>query len=279
MSEPFTTHTVELGDQQVSYHRRTAAGEPIVAIPGLGMSADTWLGVLTLVDGPAVVIEPLGSGTSSDLESVPSGDDVAAAVIAVMDDVGWQRAHLGGISMGGMIAQHVAIEHPDRVTSLGLFNTYAHPGPWGAHAWELRLRLIERGDTSTQRLVAALLLTSPEAVEETPGLIELLHDVWDQTPPRPRSYLNQMRFCAGHDTRDFLPDIDLPALVVSASSDLLCTPTAGRELAQLLDCQFDLIEDATHILSNHHPDRLAARWSAFLATVPQPAVADAGVNP
>src|SRR6266568_1060117 len=119
------------GDVRIHY-TVDGDGPPVLLIPGLGMSAATWTGVGGRLASTHRVIyaDPRGSG-ESDTPDVPyTGEDVAADMVAVLDDAGVQRADVVGMSMGGMIAQHLALEHRDRVRSLTLVSTYAATDEW-----------------------------------------------------------------------------------------------------------------------------------------------------
>ena len=152
------------------------------------------------------------------------GQDFASDAVAVLDTIWDGRMPISpAYPWGGMIAQHVAIHAPERVSSLSLVCTYARPGPWGDLAWKVRLQLMDDSDPNAQRHAAIMLLTSPQAIEAEPGIIDLLMALWADAPNDPASYLAQMHFLCGlmmHTTpwRHY----DVPALVVSAVSSTSC---------------------------------------------------------
>jgi pimeloyl-ACP methyl ester carboxylesterase len=236
-------------------------GIPLVAVPGLGMPAEIWFATINALQRqrPIAIIEPRGSGFSGPIRSDVDGTTFASDAIAVMDHLGWARAHVAGISMGSMIAQHVAVRHRERVQSLTLVCSYARPGPWTRHVWQLRLALAEH-DVNLARLAAVLFLTSPQSVDDDERVITRLMNIWATSPVDPASYLSQMRFCASHDLHQALTALTsnspLGALVVDAEWDLLCPSTTSSELAGLLNARLVRFPTGTHLLAGDRPTEL-----------------------
>jgi pimeloyl-ACP methyl ester carboxylesterase len=111
-------------------------GEPVVLIMGAGASALAWppalLDALARAGHRVVRFDNRDIGLSTHLDPVTDPytlDDLAGDTVAVLDHLGIDRAHLVGVSMGGMIAQLVALDHPDRVRSLALLLTTPGPDP------------------------------------------------------------------------------------------------------------------------------------------------------
>lgn len=254
------TSTAEDGTA-LSYFWRSGTGDskPLVLVPGLGMSGQTCFGLSDKLnpDRPVAVIEPRGSGRSGAIRDSVDGAVFANDAMRVLDELQWDRVHVAGVSMGGMIAQHMAVRHRQRLLSVSLVNTYASADPWAALVWRLRETLALLEDPSTQRIAAAVFLTSPEALETNPAIVDTLFGLWEATPPDPVSYRNQMGFCAAHDLRHELRRIEIPALVISAADDLLCTPRAGEELAGAIRGHYVCLDDAAHLLTAARPGEVA----------------------
>jgi 3-oxoadipate enol-lactonase len=242
------------------FHAGSAREGPVVGIPGLGMAAQIWFQTFGFLrrDRPVAVIDPRGSGRSSDITAGVDGRRFADDAALVLDDLGWAQAHVAGVSMGGMIAQHLAVAHRERVRSLALVCTYGRAGAWTELVWRLRLRLDELGDTTASRLAASVVLTGPNAVEANPMVIESLEAMWSAAPSRTSSYRAQMTFCATHDLLSSLGTLAISALVVSGGRDLLCPPSTSHELADVLSARFVDFPIATHLLLAEQPRELAA---------------------
>ncbi len=178
-----------------------------------------------------------GIGSSSGGELPFTLSDLSADAIALMDHLDWPEAHIAGISMGGMIAQHLGLDHRDRVRSLTLMATtpgswLAYPPPPAGILGFVRANAA-RGPARLQALVRLLL--PPERVPDRPDALHpLLLDALSR--PAPKSVrLQQLRAVMAHDTRARLPALaGLPTLVVRPGRDLLVPPRANDALADAI---------------------------------------------
>ena len=117
---------VDLGGRVLSYTRR-GSGEPLLLIMGMAGHAGLWRE--DFLAGLAEEFEVLtydhrGIGESTDVDGPFSIGDLAEDAAALLDAVGWDSAHVFGISMGGMVAQELVLTHPQRVRRLVLGCTY-----------------------------------------------------------------------------------------------------------------------------------------------------------
>jgi pimeloyl-ACP methyl ester carboxylesterase len=177
-----------------------------------------------------------------------------------MYDAGVDSAHVGGASMGGMIAQHFALEHRASVRSLTLACT-TPGGRAGVPPWRLMASAALRplfGPTRTFPIVAPALFardtlrTKPERVRE-----DMARRMADNTPAR--TIYAQMGAIAGHDTRSRLGELkELPTLVVHGLEDGLVPADRGRELAALIPgAQLELVPSCGHLLTTDAEDQVA----------------------
>ena len=256
-----------------------APGEPVLLIMGLGASSRLWYRLLPWIRRRhrAILLDNRGTGASSAVRSRLAMRDMAEDARAVMDAAGLESAHVVGASMGGMIAQHLALRHPDRVASLVLACTTAG-GQNGAPPWRLLAASALRpvlGARRTFPLVAPLLYAQatlrdmPERVSE-----DLKRRMEDGTSPV--TIYAQMGAIAGHDTRTLLHELaGTPTLVVHGLEDRLVPPEHGRRLAELIPgARRVLIPSCGHLLTTdaeeptatailEHLDRCAARASSL----------------
>jgi 3-oxoadipate enol-lactonase len=115
-------------------------GEPVLLIMGLGGSGRMWWRLEPHLSARhrLLLIDNRGTGDSDPVGAGPTMTTMAADAVAVLDAAGVDQAHVVGTSMGGMVAQHVALDHRRRVTSLVLACTTGG-GPGGAPPWRLML--------------------------------------------------------------------------------------------------------------------------------------------
>jgi 3-oxoadipate enol-lactonase len=246
-----------------------APGEPVLMIMGLGASSRLWFRLLPWIARRhrAIVFDNRGTGVSSPVRGRLSMRGLADDARAVMDDAGVDRAHVIGASMGGMIAQHFALEHRDSVRSLTLACT-TPGGRAGAPPWRLLATAALRpvfGSRRTFPLVAPALFardtlrTKPERVRE-----DLANRMADNTSPL--TVYAQLGAILGHDTRPRLRELEgLPTLVVHGVEDGLVPADRGRQLAELIPgAKLELIPRCGHLLTTDAEDEVAGAILAHL---------------
>jgi pimeloyl-ACP methyl ester carboxylesterase len=244
------------------YYERTGEGEPMLLIQGMSATHLAWgapfrSGVESSFD--TIVFDNRGMGRSGRAE-LPFGiADMAADAAGLLDALGIETAHVVGISMGGTIAQELALTHPERIRTLTLGATFCG-GPEGS--------LMAPEDL--QMLGAAYASGEPEQVFRAMWEINIspAHRADDSnfdafremgsTLPAPRPVvMQQMRACAEHDTSTRLGGIDLPTLVVHGTADRLIKVENGKLIARLIPAPIELLEDVGHMFWWEQPERSA----------------------
>ncbi|MDX6727575.1 MAG: hypothetical protein QOK49_2380 [Baekduia sp.] len=188
-----------------------------------------------------------GSTTSPPGRPGYTGDDLAADVLGILDQLGAERAHLVGLSMGGAIVQRLAVEHPERVHSVTLMST-SPAGTGGPEFPALpgmsdALRAVFDGDGqpagpdwSDREAAIAFLLESERPYAGSRGIDEAaLRDVLGRVYDRSAdlaSANNHFLLDGGDIVRARLAEITAPALVVHGTDDPLFPPAHGEALAR-----------------------------------------------
>ena len=222
---------------RLSYQLFGDAGPPVLFIMGFGMPGAVW--------GPQVDelqdahrcchYDNLGVGLSDRgplLRTVPAMADDA---VRVLDTLSWNRAHIVGVSMGGMIAQELALRSAERCRSLTLIAT--HGGAPVASLPTLRgMRLFLQGlFGGPKRRMRSLprLLYPDEFLEQIgPAMLRSHLDVRLGHPPALRTVLGQLYAVWRHSTEARLSQIVLPTLLVRPGKDILIRPSQTDRLAQ-----------------------------------------------
>jgi 3-oxoadipate enol-lactonase len=181
--------------------------------------------------------------------------------IAVLNEAGVEGAHVIGASMGGMIAQQLALDHPDRVRSLVLACT-TPGGRGGAPPWRMLVASALRpmlGSRRTFPIVAPVLYASKTRREQPDRLREDLERRMEDNTSAVTFYA-QMGAIAGHDTRGRLGELaGIPTLVVHGLDDTLIPPDRGRDLARLIPgARLELIPSCGHILGTDAEEATAS---------------------
>jgi len=232
-------------------------GEPVVLVMGLAYPADMWFRVSPVLAERYRVIrlDNRGAGRTGDVPGMPyTVETMAADVLAVLDEAGESTAHVVGVSMGGLVAQELAMSAPERVRSLVLACT--HPG--AAHAvWdpEALALLSNRGEVTPQQ---AAELSIP--VNYAPGTPRArIEQDWSVRLPlacTPAGYLAQLQGTSLWSGLERLPSVAVPTLVVHGDLDRLVPPANGRRIAELVPgATLAVIPGANHLFFTDQPER------------------------
>jgi 3-oxoadipate enol-lactonase len=252
---------------RVHYELSEAAGETLAFIPGLGLPGQAFAMVAACYRDRYSVIEidPRGAGKSDAPYQPYSAGTMVADVEAVLDHATVEAAHLIGLSMGGMIAQELALRSPSRVRSLTLLATYAAVDEWSGRCMRLRRRLIEELGLSAQFELSLLLVSSPLTVHRSAELVASFEGMLRSDPPPVSGYLNQLDFCLDHDTRGRLGEITIPTLVITGRDDILTPPHQGAALARAIPgAIYREISEASHSLIWEQPRVVCELIDSFL---------------
>jgi 3-oxoadipate enol-lactonase len=243
--------------------------ETVLLIMGLAGSGAMWFRLLPHLarHHRTITFDNRGTGDSSPARSPLTMAGMASDAVAVLDAAEAPAAHVMGASMGGMIAQHVALDHRASVRSLILACTTA-----GGRREPPNLRLLAAsllrpvvGPSNTFALVAPALY-SPQS--RANALDRVREDMRIRAGDRIGGLTPamQMAAIAAHDTRARLPELDgLPTLVMHGEEDRLVPPARGRELASLIPCaRLVEIPEAGHLLATDAEQQVADAVTAHI---------------
>jgi pimeloyl-ACP methyl ester carboxylesterase len=196
-------------------------------------------------------------------------DDTAG----LLDFLGIEKAHVLGLSLGGMIAQELALNHPDRVNSLILAATAACPhagAPRSAHIVGNLLSMAEKGVDLESRVRAFMAWAFTPKFFENTDQVKMVVNLTVSNPfPQPTQGLaGQVSASMHHDTRDRLDQIKAPTLVLVGSQDLLLSVDRSKELAEKIPAaELQVLEGAGHFMCFEHADRFNQAVLDFLTKV------------
>ncbi|TNF37678.1 MAG: alpha/beta fold hydrolase [Deltaproteobacteria bacterium] len=261
-----------LDDIQLHYDV-AGSGTPVLLIMGLSVPGTAWRFQSAALSQRHRVawFDNRGVGQSDAPPPPYTMAGLAADACGLMDHLGWQDAHVVGISMGGMVAQHLALDHRARVRTLTLIATSAGGAlariPKAAGAWHfLRAMLGPRRG----RIDATARLLFPPAFrkrEEMTRIYEILREDFGTRPPE-AGRKGQLRAVFAHDTRRRLGELaGLPTLVIKPEADVLVRPTENERLhASIPGSTILRLPGAGHGLLRQVPDAInAALLSHFAA--------------
>ncbi|MFM0040004.1 alpha/beta fold hydrolase [Paraburkholderia strydomiana] len=191
-----------------------------------------------------------------------SVDDLSSDLAALLDALGAPTTHLVGMSMGGMIAQQFALNHPSRVDTLTIADSTAGTLPENRAVWD------QRAHAARSDGVAALVPTTlsrwltPGFQAAHPEAVEQIRDVLAHTLPE--GYAMACEALRDFDVSSKLGSIRCPTLTVAGHHDSGTPPAATRAIADAIEgAQFELL-DAAHLAPIEQSHRFAALLETFL---------------
>jgi 3-oxoadipate enol-lactonase len=241
----------ELGSRRLHYVRR-GSGAPLLLIQGMAGHHQLWgEPLLTRLTGDydVVAYDHRGIGESTDVPGEFTIRDLADDAVALLDVLDWPSAHVMGISLGGMVAQELALTRRNRVRTLtvgcsyagGAGSTLEAPGPMSMFeamntgdieiairaAYAANLSPTYRADESHYEpfMAAALAVRVPTAIVR-----------------------RQAQAAFTHDTSARLPELDIPTLVLHGTADQMLLPSNGEQIARLIPgAHLRLFSDVGHL--------------------------------
>ena len=212
-----------------------AEGPPLVLAMGIGGSCRGWLPVQVPEFSQhrrTLIFDYPGVGGSDPQEGDFSTADLADVVDGLLATLEIPSADVLGVFMGGMVAQELALRHPERVRRLVLVGTYARPDA-KRRMLLTQWRDLARIDAPLEVMIRDRLLwtAQDETIEQT-DLIEAMIDFFkrDGAPLTADLFARQCEACLRHDSESRLPQIRQPTLVVCGRNDLLTPPSLHQRL-------------------------------------------------
>ncbi len=240
------------------------AAFPVVCINGLTMDTNAWaLQVPALAARFRVVLyDGRGQGQSDKPEGPYLPDQHARDLVGLLDALGLERAHLLGLSNGGVIAMSVAARHPERVASLVLVDTFAHSDTLMQAKLDSWLAALEAGGPGARFDVALPWIWSRAFLEQHADEVRALRQRAAQAPVHAvRALIEGARQI---DVRPLLSHIRAPTLVLVGEEDVLTPIWCAREIVEAIpNASLVVIGGAGHAPTIERPDIVNALAVAF----------------
>lgn len=252
----------DIGGRRLSYERR-GSGEPLLLIMGLSGTRASWGDeFLAELDGAfeTIAYDHRGIGGSDAVDGSFTITDLAADAARLIEALGLESAHVLGISLGGMVAQELALAAPERVRTLALGCTYC--GGQGSQLTDRAVigRLLAAGASGDRERILRTgfeINTSP-AYAASPGAWEAFRERALSVPAPLPVVFEQLRATAVHDTSARLPRLSLPTLVLHGDLDEMLDVSNARRIAQLIPgARLEVMEGVGHMFWIEQPRRSA----------------------
>lgn len=243
-------------------------GPPILLIRGLSRSSTYWLGLRPMLEEKhrVVVLDNRGVGRSSAVGPGFRVEDMADDCAAVLREVG--ACHVFGISLGGMVAQHLALRHPEFVRTLTLGATTCggrdrKPVP----AWVIAsfLRTATMSTEQMMRFTAPITL-DPAFCRARPDVIDAWVEIAQREPRNGLSLVGQLLAAARHDASARVSTLRMPVMIVVGDRDRLIPPENSRQLHERIPgSELVTLAGCAHDFPTEAPEKVAAILEGFIA--------------
>jgi 3-oxoadipate enol-lactonase len=272
MERRATSGTVRANGQEL-YYEVHGEGQPLVMVMGIGYDSSLW----TLAQVPAlsakfqvIIFDNRDAGRSSQATGAYTIADMADDTAALMDALGIEKAHVCGLSMGGMIAMELALRHPDRLDRMILSGAPGAPGRAVFHpiaTWNWVKANDRTGEAFAGQqftwLFSGAFLRNKEAVQQTVSMLSS-----NPHPINPQAYHRQAQAFLGFDVLDRLNRVKARTLCVVGEQDIL---TPVHECAEVADeipgARFEVIkgDGSSHVVPIERPDDFNGLVTRFLS--------------
>lgn len=256
------------------YYELHGSGTPLVLIPGIGYGGWMWHRMIPpLAEQFQVIsIDNRGSGQSDKPPGPYSAQMLAADVIGMLDDFDMSKAHIMGHSMGGFVAQALAVDYPERVDRLILSATnFGGPRHVPISAEAMAVLTDVSGDPLERLRRGIVISCAPGFAEAHPEIVENWINHRVENPIDPAGYQSQLAVglsllpeAASFEHK--LSGVSVPALILSGDSDRVVPPDNAALLAAALpNARVEILPDAGHFFPIEKPQQATAVITRFLS--------------
>jgi 3-oxoadipate enol-lactonase len=267
------------------FYEAHGEGDPLLLIMGLAADSTAWLFQVPELARHyrTIVFDNRGVGRSSKPRGPYTIHEMADDAAGLLDVIGIERAHVVGVSMGGMIAQELALRHPKRVRGLVLGCTFPEPDAEAERQRQFSLarfggRVTASGETEIEVSAVDPLMLFQHLLprvfnqsfidRELPKLLQIFGGAL-QYGFSLEAILGQVEAIMGHRATDRLREITAPTLVITGDADLLVSPANSDVLARNIPgAKLVKIPGGSHGFNFETPDVFNREVIDFLAGVP-----------
>lgn len=241
-------------------------GVPIVLSHALGVDLSMWDGLAAALapQHPLLRYDHRGHGGSA----VPAGpytlDELVDDAARLIREWGRGPVVFVGLSMGGMVAQGLAIRHPALVRGLVLANTTAQYPEAAQPMWQARIDAVQAGGMASIAVMVVERYLHADFRAAHPGFTAALHA--QMLRSNAAGYAATCHAIRAVDWLPALAQVRCPTLVLAGARDVGATPAMGQAIAErIADAQFEVFADASHLSVAEQPQRFEAAVRGLLA--------------
>lgn len=241
------------------------SGPTVVLLHSLATNSALWAHQASVwsANFRIICVDLPGHGKSAVAPTALSLADMARGVVAVLDHLQIAKAAFVGLSLGGMVAQAIALGHAQKVGALVIAHAGARTDATVREIWEQRIQQFESGGLSTLSLSTLERWFPRSFFESCPMTMDWVAQMIEETDPR--GYVMAIRAIQDLDHLDHLQSITAPTLVVAGSADAAVPPAVASMVAKHIpNATLHLLEDAGHIGNVQEPTQFTEKVGQFL---------------
>ena len=210
------------------YYQIIGEGEPLVLLMGFGADGDVWElhSAEYSKHFTCIILDNRGVGRSDAPSGPYSSEMMAGDTIAVMDHLGIAKAKVAGISMGGAIAQSLALNYPDRVSCLVLISTWPVFNNYAKTIYRNLIKLRKVSDPADFMELLQLWIFAPPYYETRMNELKEGQQgaAANPNPQSQQGFEGQLNACMNHDVISRLHEIKVPTLITIGMMDIFTPP-------------------------------------------------------
>jgi pimeloyl-ACP methyl ester carboxylesterase len=252
------------------YYEILGQGDPLLLVPGLGVTCRTWDPVLPELARhfTLVMVDNRGLGKSSPKRPPRTTADYSTDLVELLDKLNLDRAHVMGLSLGGIISQRFAVDHPSRVERLVLVSCADRFSPYLRQTALMLKHALLRFKWHEFARAMELLGSAPEYIDANERLIEQrIRDKCDGVDVDRRSVATQLRCLVSSELSPEDYKILGPTLVIAGEDDRLIPAFYAKQMADKIPgSKFVSLPHCGHNPFQERPDEVVPRIVEFLKT-------------
>jgi 3-oxoadipate enol-lactonase len=255
--------TLETGDVRLHYERSGVENGPVLVLSNsLGSNLHMWDKVLPSLEKSFSILryDTRGHGKSSVPSPPYSIEQLGSDLLLLMDDLSIDRAHLCGLSLGGLVSQWLGIHAPERFERLIFANTAARIGT--RDGWEQRIAMVQSSGMDGLALQTVERWITLAYREQHPAEMETIRKMLAAT--NPAGYCGCCAALRDIDLRGEISAIEAPCMVITGTHDPATPPSDGRAIQSALRDSCYVEFDSAHLSAWEKAEEFAGAVLAFL---------------
>ncbi|MDC6129570.1 alpha/beta fold hydrolase [Burkholderia gladioli] len=257
--------SLDVDGVRLAYRLQGEGPRELVCIHGVGSYLEAWQGAINALGGGFRVLsfDLRGHGRSERVKGRYEIDDFVGDVLALADHAGFARFDLAGFSLGGLIAQRLALTHPARLRRMVLLATVAGRTAEERARVAERLAALQAGERGAHYDASLSRWLSEDFQARHPALVDELRRRNARNDPD--CYAAAYRVLAQTDFGGLIDQIAMPTLIATGEHDAGSNPRMARYMHERIpDSRLAILPNLRHSLLNEAPEQVAALMRAFL---------------